>query len=452
MLLIGNMLASFLLLAAMGPQLGDCVSARWDTSNVASLRLIEKTPVSCLLLEPGEWDAGFLKAARALGLRVLAVVRSTEEASRASRMEFDALVAEGAPVEAGAAGKPVVRLTPRAGLDLDHPAEVLGTRQGLWPGIRVEKDGAAVSLPTGAPWIETNSGFLRVVRTILPGATAFWMAIRPPEGQALSARNYVTALADAWMNGTRWVFALDRGFSKGLFAGDERYVAEWRKIGAGWTFLESVRDYGRWPDQSSLSLIQDADTGALFSGGFVDMLTARHIPMRITPTERVAKATKETTEVLLNVGKLTADSPERQMLMGLAKQGITVFNSPLDWNPGRPKGDVFTIAEEDVKGLADAWREINTMLGRRNFGLRVFGAPSMLSNLKISPDGKRRAVHLLNYSDYPVENISLHLTGVFKTARVLTPQGERKAEVYPIEGGTEVEVDKVDDVAVVVIE
>jgi hypothetical protein len=444
------MLASFLLLAAMAPQLGECVSARWDSADPATLRLLEKTPVSCLLLEPGEWDAAFLKAAKGAGLRVLAVVRSAEQVSRAAVMEFDALVAEGAAVEA--AGKPVVRLTPRAALDLDHPAEVMGTTQGLWPGIRVEKDGAAVSLPTGAPWIETNSGFLRVVRTILPPATGFWMAMRPPEGQALGARNYVTALADASMNGTSWVLALDRGFAKGLFAGDERYVAEWRKIVGGWAFLEGNREYGRWRDQSSLSLIQDADSGALFSGGFVDMLTARHIPMQITPAERVAKTTKESTEVLLNVGKLAADSPERQLLLGLARQGITVFNSPLDWNPGRPKGDVFTIAEEDVKGLADAWREINTMLGRRNFGLRVFGAPSMLSNLKISPDGKKRAVHLLNYSDYPVEHISLHLTGVFKSARVLTPQGERKAEIYPIEGGTEVEVDKVDDLAVVVIE
>lgn len=445
------MVASLFLMSMAAFPLADCVPARWDSADVATLRWLEGTPINCLLLEPPHWQPELMKQARAGGRRLLGVVRTPEEAERAGKAGFDGLVID-SDMEAPATALPVIRLSSRGGIDFDAPPPLLATRQGLWPGVRVEKDGHAVSLPTGAPWIETNTGFLRFVRAVLPEATPVWVAVRPPEGDALRGRNYVVALADAAMNGARWVLALDRGFAQGLFSGDARFAAEWAHLVKRLAFLESVRQYGLWRDRSSLALVQDPETGALFSGGFIDMLAARHIAAEITPPARVAQTSKPATEVLLHVNPVAPDSPERRLQLDLARRGITVYNAPLAWNPGRPKGDTITVDEKDVKGLADAWREINNMLGRRNFGLRVFGAPSMLSNYKISADGRTRAVHLLNFSDYPVENISLHLTGAAKTARVLTPDGTRAAQLYPAEEGVEIEIDRVEDFAIVIIE
>ena len=51
------------------------------------------------------------------------------------------------------------------------------------------------------------------------------------------------------------------------------------------------------------------------------------------------------------------------------------------------------------------------MIGRRNLGVRLFNVSSMLSNLLASPDGKSAIVHLVNYSDYPVENVDRALPG-----------------------------------------
>ena len=54
------------------------------------------------------------------------------------------------------------------------------------------------------------------------------------------------------------------------------------------------------------------------------------------------------------------------------------------------------------------------MIGRRNMGVRLFNVSSMLSNYLASPDGKSAIVHLVNYSDYPVENVTMHYLGEFQ--------------------------------------
>jgi len=92
------------------------------------------------------------------------------------------------------------------------------------------------------------------------------------------------------------------------------------------------------------------------------------------------------------------------------------------------------------------------MLGRRNFGLRVFGAPNTLSQLKISPDGRKAAIPLLNYSDYPVQDISLHLLGNYTKATLLTRAGPKSLAVFESGDGIEIEVDRLADVGVVVVE
>ena len=63
-------------------------------------------------------------------------------------------------------GKPdvVIELTSRSRMKLGGPASILATNQGVWAGIQVMEDGHAKAGPSGAPWIDTNSGFIRAVR------------------------------------------------------------------------------------------------------------------------------------------------------------------------------------------------------------------------------------------------------------------------------------------------
>ncbi len=93
------------------------------------------------------------------------------------------------------------------------------------------------------------------------------------------------------------------------------------------------------------------------------------------------------------------------------------------------------------------------MVGRRNLGVRLFNVSSMLSNVLTSPDGKTEIIHLVNYSDYPVESVTVHYLGNFKRATLLTPEGEAKTlEIYPTEDGSGVDIDRVSVCATIKLE
>ena len=48
-------------------------------------------------------------------------------------------------------------------------------------------------------------------------------------------------------------------------------------------------------------------------------------------------------------------------------------------------------------------------------GVRLFNVSSMLSNFLAAPGGNAAVVHLVNYSDYPVENVAMHYLGELQT-------------------------------------
>ena len=84
------------------------------------------------------------------------------------------------------------------------------------------------------------------------------------------------------------------------------------------------------------------------------------------------------------------------------------------------------------------------MIGRKNLGARLFNVSSMLSNLMASPDGNTVVVHLVNYSGYTVDAVTVHLLGDFNHATLYTPDGKsRPLEVYKNEEGSGVDIDTV---------
>ena len=59
-------------------------------------------------------------------------------------------------------------------------------------------------------------------------------------------------------------------------------------------------------------------------------------------------------------------------------------------------------------------------------------------------DGKQVVVQLVNYSNYPVESVAVHVLGEFHTRTLYTPEGgERALEVYKTEEGSGVDIDKI---------
>ncbi|MBI4873935.1 MAG: hypothetical protein HY822_04800 [Acidobacteria bacterium] len=432
------MLLAFLLLAGVA----DWVPARWHSADPKSLELVAQTPINCLLLERAAWKPEFLAAATSRSIVTLGVIRPGEAADDAAGLT--GWVLEGdfqAPVTAKL---PVIELPLRSAVRPGAP--VAGTFQGLWPGIHVEKDGVAKAAPTGAPWIDTNAGYLRFLRSTT--AAPMWIACTPPPKNVIPVERYLTAIGDAAMAGARWVLSLDPEFEKRLLAGDDKALAAWRRIAAHLKFYEDHKDWRDLRPAGQLAIVLDPATGALLSGGILDMIGARQIPVRPVPESRLTDEAVTGAKLAVNV---TGETGE--VLRRFTRGGGTLLTPPPGWKlPTLKPGDI-TLDEKELGKLDTVFRDVNSLVGRRNLGVRLFNVSSMLSSFTASAGGKRLVLHLVNYSAYPVEDITVHLLGRHTRARLLQPEFPPKdLSPYPIEDGIGLEISRVATVAALEIE
>jgi len=422
------MLAEMMVAAA----LTECVPMRWPAGwGADELKRLEGTPFNCVVAGEDLWAKGFVETAAAKGVRVLGTTGGNADKAKAAGVE---LIEMGARVRVAAASGPVI-----------------ATDQGLWPGIRAEKDGKAEARPTGGPWVETNTGFVRYVRAVTPDKP-LWIANRAPSGVVLDGKKHIHALADAASNGAQWVVDLETGLADGIKNGEAKALADWERIAGAARFYQTNRKYCEWSDGGGLALVEDERMGALLSGGIMDMIVAKHIPVRALKPDQLGAAPAMGLATILNVDPSLLTGEQAGHVRAVARGGATLVNGPPGWKMKLPEGGRIVFDEAQLKQLDSIWREVNGIIGRRNFGVRVFGAPGMLSNLKRSPDGRQAAVHLVNYTDYPVQTITVHTTEKWSTARLFTPQGEKSLELYGSDEGVAFDIERVEDVAIVVLE
>ena len=447
-----------LLLAMAAP--ADWVPARWNWTDPATLDLLQGTPVNCLLLK---WNSGeaqaistFAERAAERRIATLAVLEPKGDlagsARQAIRAKMAGIVLEG-DFPDGAAGRVrdaladskavVIELTSRSRLKLGGSAPILATNQGVWPGIQVMEDGHAKSGPSGTPWIDTNTGFVRAVKAW--GDTPLWIGNRPPPKAVVTGERYLQVICDAAMVGARWIVALDDGFARRLQDKDPATLKEWRRMGRHMQYYEDHKEWRALRPAGKFALVQDVSDGALLSGGILDMIATKHTPVRPVPRQKLNIAAFKDVSLAVNVNGESLTPEEKDVLRAFTRSGGTLLTGPPGWKAqNSTNADQITLEKQEMERLDTIWKEVNSMIGRRNLGARLFNVSTMLSDLMSTPDGKQVIVQLVNYADYPVESIAVHVLGDFKHAHLYTPEdGERDLEVYKNEEGTGVDIDKV---------
>ena len=436
--------------------------ARWGSHDAASLDLIRGTPVNCLLLEQRDWDARFIDAASQSGIATLGVIRPGEHALESARqavsLKMTGVALEGdfpssisAAIEATNAQ--VIRLPSRSALSFDSRLPLLGTWQGVWPGVQIEKDGVTVSAPSGAPWIDTNAGFLRYVRVAANGRPV-WIANTPPLETVITADRYLQAIADAESTGAHWVIALDDGLTRRLLARDARALDTWQKMTDLLRFYAGHPEWRAMRPSSTLALLEDVDSGALLAGGIMDMLAAKHTTVLPVPLRDFSGASLAAATMAVDVDPADLTGAQRDALRSWTRAGNTLLTAPPGWKMPVP-GDPMQIAlnADQIAKLGDIWHELNSLVGSRNPGGKVFNAPGTISNFVAGPGGRPVVVHLVNYSNYPVEDVTVRLPGKFSSARLLAPgEATKSLEVFEDNGVTEISIPRLTVAIVVVLE
>jgi len=453
----------FLLALAILATPAGWVPARWFSSDPASLELVKDTPVNCLLIEHALWKPAFVAAAREQDIAVLGVVRPanfTEDlAERAAALKLTGIAFEGEPedrtIRLGKAladsGLAVVNIVPRTRMEFGSVAPIIATWQGVWPGINPAEDGSAKAAPSGAPWIDTNAGFLRFAAALHKGE--IWMGNTPPEGKIYPPARYIQAIADAAICGARWILALDHSFQKALLARDAPALNGWKSIMAHLRYYEQHREWLRMAPHSHLAIVQDKESGALLSGSILDMIAVKHTPVRPVPIRLLSDDRVAGSKMAVNVDPSALDPAQTEVLRRFTRGGGTLLTAPPGWKFPPQRDNQIVVDKEDVQKLDQIWKEVNSLTGRRNLGVRLFNVSSMLSSLYGSPDGKRLVLHLVNYSDYPVENITAIVLGKYTKAAIHTPDAAPRAlEVYEAEEGVGFDIAKVNSIATLTIE
>ena len=95
----------------------------------------------------------------------------------------------------------------------------------------------------------------------------------------------------------------------------------------------------------------------------------------------------------------------------------------------------------DTDGLEPVYRRVEVIVGRTNYGLRAFNGVGLLSAPYVLPGNGGILVLIANYTDYPAEDITLHVLGHWKKATLDTPGGvSRPLTMYPVKEATAVEI------------
>ena len=281
------MLTMLLALASIG----DWVPMRWPSVDPSTLLLLRGTPVNCLLVN--KVSVEFTESAKSMGVAVLlefskegVVVDGPDKAKRAG---MAGMVIAGARTEflksLDSKEFHVLSLPARYDLAVLPDSKLVGTWQGVWPGInQIDAADKAKAAPSGAPWIDTNSGFLRFVRAWTKAPV--WIANRPPEKQVINPVRYLQAIADAAMCGARWVITLDSDLEQRLMTREVKAMQAWQRIGTLLTYIEVNKQWKNYLTGGKLAVIQDSSSGALLSSGILDMIAVKHTPAQPVPYPR----------------------------------------------------------------------------------------------------------------------------------------------------------------------
>jgi hypothetical protein len=449
--------------AATRPE--DLIPMRWPGTDPAALSVFAGSPINCLLIPEAHLNRTFAEAARAKQLTPLAVFAPGEPIVARVRkvldMGFDGAVLEGGFPEADAkaarqmleaAGKLSVELGVRGRIPLGENApSIIGTYQGVWAGINPHDEKEAHAAPSGAPWIDTNAGFLRFVRSAT--TRPFWLSAAPPPNSTVNLTRYLQMIADPAMVGGRWVIALDADFFKRLTANEAKAAKDFKRINQLVAFFEQNRKLQALPPYGQLAVVADVLNGALLSGSVLDMITVKHTPVRPVPFKAVEPKSFDQAKMAVNVDPLSLDEAKQKVLKDFTRAGGTVLTAPPGWRMPVPREDQIVTDPEEVKKLDQIWKEVNAMTGRRNLGVRLFNVSSMLSNMLGPPDGSRVVVYLVNYADFPVDTIAVHLLGKFSKATVYWPERPPKSlATYDNEDGSGVDIDILESAAILIAE
>ncbi len=440
--------------------------ARWYEP--ATLSLLEKSPVNCLLVT---WSAPadaaveaeqqqlvkvYAEAAHKRDLAVLGLVYTAGDASNiaagATRVALDGLVLEGefapeftAALRKAAGSMLVVEIAKDADSWRWKPAPIVAV-VGVAPSARILSEMGIRGAPSSQPWIESNIWLVRSFGLGSP-LRPVWIS---SQLEKTSAVDYERAVADAAAGGGHWIVSLDDGLRAKLRARDAEALEEWRCISSYLKFAESHPGWRAVAPYGNVGVMLDAASSKQeLADEYLNLATRRQVPFRLVARSGLNAAALAKFRAIVTTELDPPTAAERKVLQDFAEDGGLVIAGP-SWGDAPKtepfaeipagKGRVVAYRDPDPETVA---RDLKELLSDEDMGVVPFNVPSVITMARGGDPGQPLVVQLVNYSDHPAEAITLRVAGRFRSARLETPEGAAvNLGLRDAEGSTEVTISK----------
>ncbi|MFN7924237.1 MAG: hypothetical protein U0Q16_29315 [Bryobacteraceae bacterium] len=254
--------------------------------------------------------------------------------------------------------------------------------KGAWPRVRSARDGGAAGAgPTGRPWVDANGWRIEIARAAKPGVPV-WLDHAPPEGDVVTAKQRVRALAEAEGYGAHWI----------AVPGTPADIPVLAKAAA---FFASHRQWRGWKPVAWVGLAADFNGPKKFlAGEFLNLSARRGLSVRIaSPAE---------------AGDFAA-----LVTVGVKASGANVISADRYDDPYRLVQDV------------------HLKIGRERDLIRLYNGGSINMHYFTDSGSKRGVIHLINYAD-GTDPITVSTKIKWRSAKIHTFTGGASLEMKPI--------------------
>jgi hypothetical protein len=407
----------------------ELVPFRWPSAwtDPALLRLVQSTPINCLLFDGLDRAKPVADAAKAAGLTV---------------MDWSAL---------GAA--------PLGEVKWDSAAPYVAITGLVWPQIKRSAhsmDGMDAG-PTGAPWIDSNTWVARLAAARAPQRTLWFDFERPKDDPVPAQAAYTIALADTAAAGARWMMSLDAELQKGLPAGNDSALQTWHAIVQALAFFENHRGWTAWEPWAAVGVLSTfAGKNEFLGQELLNLAARRNLLYRVLDRSLPASQKFSGLPAILY---LDPDPPavalQSKLTAFVESGGLLILPHALDAAfPGR-KSAFCPVAGYELRGQGkgaiaaamEDWDDpyflaldVHNLVRRRNDPVTLFNAGSLWEHYSVAPDGRSDLLQLVGFTSRPYEAVSLALTKPKRQAALYTIGAEQPAIVEPkrVEGRMEI--------------
>lgn len=333
-----------------------------------------------------------------------------------------------------------------------------GVEPGLWsaksPGYERMKPHYPYLMPVGDKLLVNNVGLLRIHETLMEGWKPAMIEDGHREGPGrlealMSPQRSQLALAENMMYGVALEQFIEARPAHELLTGKPAAVASWSAIGQYNRFFEEHADlYTDARSRAPLAIVLDDHGEGL---PLLDGLGARRVMFNVIyERDLSAAALSGYKAVAILSARVVRDSALAAVEEFVRKGGTLVAAAPAgsldEHDRKRPRSPFSTRAigagqSTYFDRLPPVDELAKTLLKASGEGLvHLEAPPGILYNVTERRDRNRVLVHLLNYTLSPIADLNLRVSGAYRSARLVSPDGAASFVRAPVLGPASAEM------------